>query len=195
MENTISYILPMLGKHTIDVLVGQSFERSNWSSQMSMNFSGTPGSLVSNGWDYNIPKNYLLESLQGYSGYDNPMQGSIASFFARANWNYDEKYMLTAIIRADGSSNFSRGNRWGYFPSVSAGWVITNEPFMEKTRDWLTFLKLRASWGQNGNCNIGNFYYLSNIGFSPTDYKDYGYKFSSGHRAEPLRALYLWCIR
>ena len=179
MENTISYILPMLGKHTIDVLVGQSFERSNWSSQMSMNFSGTPGSLVSNGWDYNIPKNYLLESLQGYSGYDNPMQGSIASFFARANWNYDEKYMLTAIIRADGSSNFSRGNRWGYFPSVSAGWVITNEPFMESTRDWMNFLKLRASWGQNGNCNIGNFYYLSNIGFSPTDYKDYGYKFSS----------------
>ncbi len=179
MENTISYILPMIGKNTIDVLVGQSIERSHWSTGMSMNFSGTPGSLVSNGWDYNIPTNYEAESLQGYSGYDNPMQGSIASFFGRANWNYDEKYMLTAIIRADGSSNFSRGNRWGYFPSVSAGWVITNEKFMESTRSWLDFLKIRASWGQNGNCNIGNFYYLSNIGFSPTNYKDYGYKFSS----------------
>ena len=179
MENTLSYILPQLGKNTIDVLVGQSIERSQWSTGMSLNFSGTPGSLVYNGWYYNIPSNYDKDALQGYSGYDNPMQGSIASFFARANWNYDEKYMLTAIIRADGSSNFSRGNRWGYFPSVSAGWVITNEKFMESTASWLDFLKIRASWGQNGNCNIGNFYYLSNIGFSPTGYKDYGYKFSN----------------
>ena len=87
--------------------------------------------------------------------------------------------MLTAILRTDGSSNFAKGKRWGTFPSVSAGWVITNEPFMQKTSKWLDFLKIRASWGQNGNCNIGNFYYLSNIAFSPTDYADYGYKFSS----------------
>ena len=132
-----------------------------------------------NGWDYNIPANYETQYMNGHGGYDNPTQGSIASFFARANWNYDEKYMATAIIRADGSSNFARGKRWGYFPSFSAGWVITNEKFMEKTRSWLDFLKLRASWGQNGNCNIGNFYYLSNIAFSPTAYADYGYKFSS----------------
>jgi TonB-linked SusC/RagA family outer membrane protein len=57
--------------------------------------------------------------------------------------------------------------------------VITNENFMESTKGWLDFLKFRASWGQNGNCNISNFYYLSNIAFSPTDYADYGYKFSS----------------
>ena len=179
IENTLSYALPKLGNHSFDVLVGQSFERSNWSSGLSLSFSGTPGSLVYQGWDYNVPSNYEAEALQGHTGYDNPMQGSIASFFGRINWNYDEKYMATFILRADGSSNFSRGNRWGYFPSVSAGWVITNEPFMEKARNWMDFLKLRASWGQNGNCNIGNFYYLSNIGFSPTGYKDYGYKFSS----------------
>ena len=182
LENTISYILPQLGKHTIDVLVGQSIERSNWSSGMSMTFTvgdSNLNSLVRNGWDFNIPYNYETQYMTGHSGYDNPLQGSIASFFGRVNWNYDEKYMATAIIRADGSSNFARGKRWGYFPSVSAGWVITNENFMESTRDWLTFLKLRASWGQNGNCNIPNFYYLSNIAFSPTDYADYGYKFSS----------------
>jgi len=179
LENTISYILPKLGKNTIDVLVGQSIEKSNWSTGMSMNFSGTPGSLVFNGWDYNIPSNYSKDILQGHSGYDNPKSGSIASFFGRANWNYDEKYMATAIIRADGSNNFARGHRWGYFPSFSAGWVITNEEFMKSTASWLDFLKIRASWGQNGNCNIGNFYYLSNIGFSPTSYKDYGYKFGN----------------
>ena len=182
IENTLSYILPKLGKHTIDVLVGQSIERSNWSSGMSMNFTVSEENLISlvrNGWDFNIPSNYETQYMTGHSGYDNPMQGSIASFFGRANWNYDEKYMATAIIRADGSSNFARGKRWGWFPSFSAGWVITNEKFMESTKTWLSFLKLRASWGQNGNCNIGNFYYLSNIAFSPSDYADYGYKFSS----------------
>jgi len=181
MENTISYILPKLGKNTIDVLVGQSFERSNWSQglQTAATVSSSDlNSLVKNGWDYNILSNYDASvSTTTYSGYDNPMQGSIASFFGRANWNYDEKYMATAIIRADGSSNFARGHRWGYFPSISAGWVITNEPWMEKTRSWMDFFKLRASWGQNGNCQISNFYYLSNIGFSPTSYADYGYKF------------------
>ena len=182
LENTLSYILPQFGKHTIDVLVGQSFERSNWSWGLSNNFTvgqSDLNSLVLNGWDYNIPTNYEQQYMTGHSGYDNPMQGSIASFFGRANWNYDEKYMLTAILRADGSSNFARGHRWGYFPSVSAGWVVTNESFMEKALDWMNFLKFRVSWGQNGNCSISNFYYLSNIGFSPTGYPDYGYKFSS----------------
>ena len=183
MDNTLSYILPQLGKNNIDVMVGQSFERSHWSTGMNMNFAVPQeflNSMVLNGWDYNVPSNYKdSKYFQGWGGYDNPMQGSIASFFARANWNYDEKYMLTAIIRADGSSNFARGHRWGYFPSVSAGWVITNEKFMESTRSWLDFLKIRASWGQNGNCQINNFYYLSNIAFSPSDYADYGYKFNS----------------
>ena len=182
LENTLSYVLPKLGKHNIDVLVGQSIERSNWSSGMSMNFTVSEdnlNSLVRNGWDFNIPSNYETKYMTGHSGYDNPMQGSIASFFGRVNWNYDEKYMATAILRADGSSNFARGHRWGYFPSFSAGWVITNENFMESTKGWLDFLKFRASWGQNGNCNISNFYYLSNIAFSPSDYADYGYKFSS----------------
>ena len=182
MENTLSYALPQLGKHNIDVLVGQSFERSQWSMGLDNTFTTNAeglNSLVYNGWNYNIPSNYEGQYITGHSGYDNPMAGSIASFFGRLNWNYDEKYMLTAILRADGSSNFARGKRWGYFPSVSAGWVITNEKFMEGTKSWLDFLKIRASWGQNGNCQIDNFYYLSNIGFSPTGYSDYGYKFSS----------------
>ena len=182
IENTLSYILPKLGKNTIDILIGQSLERSDWSTGLNMSFEVTEenlNTLVLNGWDYNIPANYETQYLTGHGGYDNPRSGSIASFFARANWNYDEKYMATAIIRADGSNNFARGKRWGYFPSVSAGWVISNEKFMESTRSWMDFLKIRASWGQNGNCNIEPFTYLSNIKFSPSDYADYGYKFSS----------------
>ena len=182
LENTLSYILPKLGKHTIDVLVGQSLERSNWSSGMNMSFTvdeSNLNSLVRNGWDFNIPSNYETQYMTGHGGYDYPAQGSIASFFSRLNWNYDEKYMATAIFRADASNNFARGHRWGYYPSFSAGWVISNEKFMENTKSWMDFLKFRASWGQNGNCQIDNFYYLSNIAFSPTEYADYGYKFSS----------------
>lgn len=74
-------------------------------------------------------------------------------------------YMATLVLRADGSSNFAPDKRWGYFPSVSAGWVVTNEKFMEKTSKWLEFLKIRASWGQNGNQSIDPFQYLSVISF------------------------------
>ena len=180
LENTLSYALPQLGKHNMDVMVGQSFERSNWSSNLSMTASdgsGNVNSLVLKGWDYAVMSNF--KNITGFSGTDTPEQGSIASFFGRFNWNYNEKYMATVTVRSDGSSNFARGNRWGIFPSVSAGWLVTSEKFMQDTSSWLDYFKLRASWGQNGNCNISNFYYLSNIGFSPTDYADYGYKFNS----------------
>ena len=180
LENTLSYALPQLGKHNMDVMVGQSFERSNWSSNLSMTASdgsGNVNSLVLKGWDYAVMSNF--KNITGFSGTDTPGQGSIASFFGRFNWNYNEKYMATVTVRSDGSSNFARGNRWGIFPSVSAGWLVTSEKFMQDTSSWLDYFKLRASWGQNGNCNISNFYYLSNIGFSPTDYADYGYKFNS----------------
>ena len=80
------------------------------------------------------------------------------SYFGRINYDYAEKYMFTAILRADGSSVFAPGHRWGYFPSFSAGWVVSNEKFM-KNNGWLDFLKLRAGWGQNGNSNISAFQY------------------------------------
>ncbi|MDE5870743.1 MAG: TonB-dependent receptor [Muribaculaceae bacterium] len=181
-ENTISYVLPTFGKNNIDVLVGQSIEKSNWATGMDMAFSSSLddlNSLVLNGWDFMIPSNFEKKTMTGHGGYDTPWQGSIASFFGRINYNYDEKYLLTAIVRRDGSNNFARGHRWHTYPSVSAGWVLTNESFMENAYNVMDFFKIRASWGQNGNCMIENFKYLSNIGFSPTGYADYGYKFSS----------------
>lgn len=180
VENTITYTLPEFAKNNIDVMIGQSVEMSKWDTRMSMTFSQSPddlNSLVLNGWNFTIPSN--MAGMTGYSGYDNPREGRIASFFGRINYNYDERYLLTAIVRHDGSNNFARGHRWHTYPSVSAGWVLTNEKFMENATNVMNFFKLRASWGQNGNCQVGNFYYLSNIGFSPTDYADYGYKFNS----------------
>ena len=96
------------------------------------------------------------------------------SYFGRVNYDYNETYMFSAILRADGSSRFADGHRWGYFPSFSAGWVITNEKFMQPTASWLDFLKLRAGWGQNGNKNIGDaFGYLAT--FSYGDYGNYSF--------------------
>ena len=85
----------------------------------------------------------------------------LASIFARINYNYDEKYLFEAVVRRDGSSNFGPEHRYAVFPSVSAGWVITRENFMEGRPEWLSFLKLRASWGQNGNESIDPFGYTS----------------------------------
>lgn len=92
------------------------------------------------------------------------------SYFARLGWNWKETYMINATVRADGSSRFASGHRFGYFPSISAGWTISNEKFMESTQDWLNFLKLRVSWGQVGNQNIANYQYLAPIKNSNTHY-------------------------
>lgn len=74
-------------------------------------------------------------------------ESAISSFFGRVNYNFKETYLASVILRTDGSSNFARGNRWGYFPSVSLGWVISNEAFMDIQR-CDGFLKIRASWGK-----------------------------------------------
>ncbi|RIV23860.1 TonB-dependent receptor [Fibrisoma montanum] len=88
---------------------------------------------------------------------------TLLSYLARATYSFNEKYFLTAAFRTDGSSRFGPLNRWGNFPSVSAGWTVSNEPFYQ---DWLgdaSTLKLRASWGLTGNYNIGNYNYLQTM--------------------------------
>lgn len=164
LENTVSYALK-INDHSFDALLGQSVEKWGRGSDMRMinTNSNFPGSW-SNAWISNTTnKNSANMVLNGYPWGD----GSLASFFGRVNYNLNETYMATVIMRADGSSNFARGNRWGYFPSVSGGWVITNEKFMEPILPIVDFMKLRASWGRNGNSNITNFQYLSTIAFDP----------------------------
>lgn len=180
LEHTLSYIVPEFAGNNIDIMVGQSMEQSLWSTGLSMGASvaGDNPGLVGNGWNYAVPNNF--GSVSSHGGWDSPAQASIISYFGRVNYNYKERYMLTLIARADASSNFAKGNRWGFFPSASAGWVLTNEQWAEPVTKVMDFFKIRASWGQNGNCAVPiSFAYLSNINFSPTDYADYGYKFSS----------------
>ena len=88
---------------------------------------------------------------------------NLVSYFARLSYDFKEKYMFTATVRADGSSKFGKTNRFGIFPSVSAGWVVSAEPFFAPAKDVVSFLKLRASWGQNGNNRISDYVYLATI--------------------------------
>lgn len=176
MENTLSYTLPKLGKNSIDVLIGQSFEKTAVGEDVSVKNSVSDGSQLptltgdlAHAWIDNTT-NVNSSTISGAPWGD----WALASFFGRANWNYDEKYMATVIIRADGSSNFARGKRWGYFPSLSAGWVISNENWMESTRQWMDFLKVRVSWGQNGNQDIDNFQYLSRVAFDQYNVYNFG---------------------
>jgi TonB-linked SusC/RagA family outer membrane protein len=95
--------------------------------------------------------------------------GGLLSYYGRLSYNFMEKYLFDATLRADGSSNFAKDKRWGYFPSVSAGWIFSEEDFM-KDKSWLSFGKFRTSWGQNGNQSIPNFIYTSNISYLPQGY-------------------------
>ena len=166
-ENTVNYVKSW-GDHNFDFLIGQSIEKWGYGSSVGAKNSNSlfPGSF-DHAYIVNTPGVDVAETT--ISGSPNT-QGALSSFFGRINYNYQEKYMLSVVLRADGSSNFMRGHRWGYFPSVSAGWVMTNEPWMQDTKDWLSFFKLRGSWGQNGNCNIANFQYVATISLNAPYY-------------------------
>lgn len=92
------------------------------------------------------------------------------SFFGRINYDYKETYLASVVFRADGSTMFAKGHQWGYFPSVSLGWVASNAPFMEPLKNVINFLKIRGSWGTNGNDAISAFNYLSLIKLSDAQY-------------------------
>ena len=168
IENTLTYD-KTFDRHTIGVVLGQSALKSkgdelggsHWNlvnpDKPSINYT-TGGDLeMSTDADGKVTG---AKSLVGVWG--GPYtEHRLASLFARLSYNYDERYMLQATIRRDGSSRFGSNNKYGTFPSFSVGWNIMNENFMKNTSDWLTNLKLRASWGKNGNDNIGDFAYTT----------------------------------
>ncbi|BCS85368.1 SusC/RagA family TonB-linked outer membrane protein [Prevotella herbatica] len=89
---------------------------------------------------------------------------ALVSFFGRASYNWNERYLVTTALRTDGSSKFSKGHKWGWFPSASAAWRITEEPWIKNTSDWLSNLKLRVGFGTTGNDNIDNNMYATDYG-------------------------------
>ncbi|MBR2231408.1 MAG: TonB-dependent receptor [Prevotella sp.] len=181
IENTLTYDLPIINGHKISAMVGQSFQSTAWSTNLSgsnkVNYGDQLATLK--GWDSAWLSNIKLANAPDATLTGKPNDEEyLASWFGRVTWDWNEKYMATATLRYDGSSIFTDGKRWGVFPSVSAGWVISNEPFMESTKSWMDFLKFRASWGQNGNNRISKYQYLATIALSG-EAGDAGYKFGS----------------
>lgn len=181
-ENTLSYKLTA-GLHTADFVIGNSLEKNSYGMSMSARGANT---LFPEDWSHAYLSNTkpaFVNDIIGNGSFSGYPEGdsSLASFFGRASYNYNETYLAQFTLRADGSSNFKRGHRWGYFPSASIGWVVTNEKFMENTKSWMDFLKIRASWGQNGNCNISNFQYLTSFKFDESN----GYFFGDPSSSEP----------
>lgn len=137
------------GSHSLKLLLGASLERYSYSSlgAYRQEFSFPDYEVIDAGADNEFKNN---------SGSMHEL--ALASFFGRLNYNYKERYLLEANLRYDGSSRFSKKNRWGIFPSFSAAWRVTEEPFMAAVKNTLTEFKVRASYGTLGNQNIGSYY-------------------------------------
>jgi TonB-linked SusC/RagA family outer membrane protein len=150
IENTLNYNTSF-GRHKLDVLVGQMYQDG--------------GSVIRNGHSENFQKPYypVLDNGNNKTSSGSETRNTLLSYLGRLNYNFDEKYLLTATLRRDGSSRFSEKYRYGYFPSVAVGWRITNEEFINLPQNIFTELKLRASYGQLGNQNIGDYRYASYI--------------------------------
>ena len=153
IENVLMYD-KTFGAHTINVVLGQSaFENSGFNvgaSRYIINDYSKPWVNASLG----------LAADGDRDGWAGPStKHTMSSLFGRLSYNYDERYMVQATIRRDGSSRFGTNNKYGVFPSVSLGWNVMNESFLKQTSEWLNNLKVRFSWGKNGNDNIGDFRY------------------------------------
>lgn len=166
--NTLSYKFDLQKKHNFDILVGTEYGESRPDFGFSLKATSSNSVFGDMTHAYmTYMKNNNAAAVTGTPCDDSRSM----SYFGRVNYNFNEKYMLSAIMRADGNSKFAPGKRWGYFPSVSAGWVISNEKFMAKTVSWLDFLKLRAGWGQNGNAQtINNFQWQGAFAFDTSSY-------------------------
>lgn len=164
--NTLSYDFNIATEHHINALIGSELSTYDGSNTEGSNTGLIPGF---DDWDhaYLVNTNGTENKTVKGSPYDSTRG---MSYFARLGWTWKERYMVNATMRADGSSKFAKGNRWGYFPSVSAGWTISEEKFMESVKSWFDFLKIRVSWGQVGNANINCYQYLAPVSTTNTNY-------------------------
>lgn len=153
LENVLMYD-KSIDKHSFSVLLGQSAKKSSGSY-----LYGSRNNITNYSRPYIDASTGLAANADRDTAGAPSVDATLASIFARASYNYDERYMLQVTVRRDGSSRFGPNNHYAVFPSFSLGWNLTNEKFMNKRPNWLTTTKIRLSWGKNGNENIGNFKY------------------------------------
>ncbi len=163
-ENTLNYNTNFGGsKHDLTTLLGHSMNQSVYEVNSTYGDCGKEHYYKSAFYD--LSKITTSKTTSTYT------KQAMLSFFGRLNYKFDEKYLLTASVRADGSSCLADGHKWGYFPSVAAGWRVYDESFMESTKNWLSNLKLRASWGLSGNAAVDPYSTLTSL----SDYDVYYY--------------------
>jgi TonB-linked SusC/RagA family outer membrane protein len=156
VENILTYDRTFGSSH-ITALAGHEALRNLYN-----NIGGSKTNLIFDDFEHAYIANAVDdESMIVYGGFGDH---TMLSYFGRINYDLLDRYMLTAILRTDGSSRFGSANKFGTFPSISAGWVFSREGFMKNTSEWLSLGKLRASWGQNGNESIGDFAFTSIMG-------------------------------
>jgi len=154
-ENTLSYT-KKIGLHDFSVLVGTVGEQ-NRGQGISGSIKNIP---VDNLEDASLAFSTPAET-QTFGGFE--YLSTLASTLGRITYNYDEKYLMSATMRIDGSSRFGSNNKYGYFPAVSLGWVVSEEDFL-MNNPTLNFIKIRGSWGVNGSDRIGDFRFVSTVG-------------------------------
>lgn len=153
-DNLLTFYKTM-GKHDVQALLGSSMEKQ---STDFMQVSGT-----------NFPDDDVLTNIGSAASLtkgerstnSNKYSSALASAFARLQYKYNNRYLLTATFRADGSSKFGKDNRWGYFPSAAVGWILSEEDFMQSLKPYVTYLKLRVSYGLTGSQNLSYYDYIS----------------------------------
>ena len=155
-QNTINYNLTLNEKHDLGFLLGHEMRQT---VSEGLGYNGTAGKEhYFNQAFYDVTK---ISADQTPSS--NYTKQSMLSYFGRVNYSFMDRYLLSASLRADGSSVLAEGKKWGYFPSVSAGWRITEESFMEGTKSWLDNLKLRVAWGISGNAAVSPYQTLATV--------------------------------
>lgn len=166
IENTLSYS-KQIGSHNFSILFGQGAYKDGQSDGLGLSYNAIPATNFDDA-SFNLP--VPSANITAYA-YDN-VAHTISSLFSRVTYDYKEKYLFTGIVRRDGSSRFGENYKYGYFPSVSLGWVASNEDFWP-VNDVVNFLKIRGSYGEVGNDNIANFKYISTV--SPGRNYTFGY--------------------
>ena len=155
-QNTINYNLTLNEKHDLGFLLGHEMRQT---VSEGLGYNGTAGKEHY----YNQAFYDMTKISADQTPSSNYTKQSMLSYFGRVNYSFMDRYLLSASLRADGSSVLAEGKKWGYFPSVSAGWRITEESFMEGTKSWLDNLKLRVAWGISGNAAVSPYQTLATV--------------------------------
>lgn len=169
-RNIVTYA-NTFGKHAINAMLGQEMSHNHYETQIT---SAT-----------GFPSNTATDPSAGNNDSSTPVgyqdNSSIFSYFGRAFYSYDDRYMATFTLRRDGSSMFADGNRWGWFPSAALAWRVSGEKFM-KNLTWVNNFKLRAGWGSTGNQNVEQWVYMALLTTYPTSW---GVGVLNGNNANP----------